>query len=129
MVRQDDEAARQYIQQRLDVCIARPFIGLVVERDGEQVGAVVLNDYRHGQNIELTVAISGPWGTKDFRNIIRYCFDRVRRITMRTRCDNTRAIMMLEKLGFRREGVMRQWFNDTDAIVFSLLRAEQRIFR
>jgi RimJ/RimL family protein N-acetyltransferase len=37
--------------------------------------------------------------------------------------------MMLEKLGFRREGIMRQWFEETDAIVFSLLRAEQRIFR
>jgi RimJ/RimL family protein N-acetyltransferase len=129
VVRQDDEAARQYVLERLKVHIAQPYIGLLVVNDYEEIGAVVLNDYRPGQNIELTVAISGPWVVKDFRNIIRYCFDRVRRITFRTRCDNARAIRMLEALGFKREGVMREWFDDADAIVFSLLRSEQRIYR
>jgi RimJ/RimL family protein N-acetyltransferase len=128
MVRQDDEGARQYIMARLKVHIAQPFIGLLVERDGEQVGAVILNDYRPGNNIELTVAIDGPWSTKDFRGIIRYCFERVRRITMRTRSDNLRAIRMLEALGFQREGAMREWFNGADAIVFGLLKSEQRIY-
>jgi RimJ/RimL family protein N-acetyltransferase len=65
---------------------------------------------------------------KDFREIIRYCFERVRRITMRTKCDNARAIKMLEALGFKREGVMREWFEETDAIVFGLLRSEQKIY-
>jgi RimJ/RimL family protein N-acetyltransferase len=129
LVRQHNDEARQFIIDRLKVHIADPFIGLLIERDGEHVGAVILNDYRPGKNIELTVAISGPWSIKDFREIIRYCFDRVRRITMRTRCDNLRAIRMLEALGFKREGVMREWFEDTDAIVFGLLRSEQRIYR
>ncbi|MET4529145.1 GNAT family protein [Bradyrhizobium sp. JR18.2] len=128
MVRQDDEAARQYILARLKVHIAQPFIGLLVEREGESVGAVILNDYRPGRNIELTVAIDGPWTTKDFREIIRYCFERVRRITMRTKCDNARAIKMLEALGFKREGVMREWFEEKDAVVFGLLRSEQKIY-
>lgn len=128
LVRQDDEAARQYILERLKVHIAQPFIGLVVERDGDQVGAVVLNDYRPGRNIELTVAIDGPWTVRDFREIIRYCFERVRRITMRTKCDNARAIKMLEALGFKQEGIMREWFEGTDAVVFGLLRSEQKIY-
>jgi len=129
VVRQDDEAARQYVLERLKVHIAQPYIGLLVTNEYEQIGAVVINDYRPGRNIELTVAISGPWSVKDFRDIIRYCFERVRRITFRTRCDNTRAIKMLESLGFRREGIMREWFDDADAIVFGLLRSEQRIYR
>jgi RimJ/RimL family protein N-acetyltransferase len=129
LVRQDDEAASHYIIERLCVQISKPFIGLLVERDGKQIGAVVLNDYRRHGNIELTVVISGPWSIKDFRDIIRYCFDRVRRITMKTRSDNARAISMLEALGFKREGVMREWFEDSDAIVFGLLKSEQRIYR
>lgn len=129
MVRQDDEAARKYITERLRVHIAKPFIGLLVESNNKQVGAVVLNDYMPRRNIELTVAIGGPWSIKDFRDIIRYCFDRVRRITMKTRADNERAIFMLEALGFKREGVMREWFDDSDAIVFGLLKSEQRIYR
>jgi hypothetical protein len=129
LVRQDDEAASKYIVERLSVHIAQPFIGLLVESDNEQVGAVILNDYLPRRNIELTVAISGPWSIKDFRDIIRYCFIRVRRITMKTRADNERAICMLEALGFKREGVMREWFDDSDAIVFGLLKSEQRIYR
>jgi RimJ/RimL family protein N-acetyltransferase len=129
LVRQDDEAARQYIIARLCVHVAQPFIGLLVERDGQPTGAVIINDYRPKQNIELTVAISGPWSIRDFRDIIRYCFERVRRITMKTRADNARAIKMLEALGFKREGVMREWFEGSDAIVFGLLKSEQRIYR
>lgn len=129
MVRQDDEGARAYLKDRLCVHIAQPFIGLLVERDGFQAGAVVLNDYRPGANIELTVAIDAPWSIKDFRDIIRYCFARVRRITMKTRADNARAIHMLEALGFQREGVMREWFEGSDAVVYGLLKSEQRIYR
>jgi RimJ/RimL family protein N-acetyltransferase len=129
VVRQDDEAAKKYIVDRLCVRIAQPFIGLLVEYDGKPSGAVIVSDYRPKENIELTVAISGTWSIRDFRDIIRYCFVRVRRITMKTRSDNARAIKMLEAFGFKREGVMREWFEDSDAIVFGLLKSEQRIYR
>jgi RimJ/RimL family protein N-acetyltransferase len=129
LVRQDDEAAKAYLLERIRVHIEPPFIGLLVENRGKTVGAVMVNDFRPGSNIELTVAIGGPWGIRDFRDIIRYCFARARRITMKTRCDNVRALRMLDALGFRREGVMREWFGDADAAVYGLLRSEQRIFR
>jgi RimJ/RimL family protein N-acetyltransferase len=127
-VRQDDEAAREYIIERLKVHIARPYIGLMVGDDAEIAGAVILNDYRPGQNIELTAHVCGAWKMGDVRGIARYCFDRVRRITAKTRYDNERAIRMLRTLGFRSEGVAREWFGDADAIVFCLLKSEQRIF-
>ena len=129
MVRQDDEAARAFLLKRVPVHIEPPFIGLLIENRGKTVGAVMVNDYRPGRNIELTVAISGLWNIRDFRDIIRYCFERARRITMKTRADNCRALVMLERLGFKREGVMREWFGDADAVVYGLLRSEQRIFR
>jgi hypothetical protein len=129
LVRQDDEAARQYIMARVPVHIAKPFIGLLVEREGIKTGAVILNDYRPGQNIELTAHTCGNWSIADVRGIARYCFERSNRITARTSVNNLRAIKMLETLGFEREGVMRDWFGDSDAIVFGLLKSKQRIFR
>jgi hypothetical protein len=129
LVRQDDEAARKYIAARVCVHIAKPFIGLLVEHDGIKNGAVILNDYRPGQNIELTAHTCGNWSVADVRDIARYCFARVKRITAHTSVDNMRAIRMLETLGFKREGVMREWFEDSDAIVFGLLKSEQRIYR
>lgn len=109
--------------------VADPFIGLIVEKDGKQVGAVILNDYTPGQNIELTAHTCGNWSISDVRGVARYCFARVRRITARTSVNNTRAAYMLTALGFQREGVLRNWFDDADAIVFGLLRSEQRIYR
>lgn len=128
MVKQDNERARRYVERELGLHVSDPFIGLVVERDDKLVGAVILNDYTPGQNIELTVHTKGNWSVSDVRSIARYCFGRVRRITARTSVDNARAAKMLAVLGFKREGILRGWFNDADAIVFGLLRSEQRIY-
>jgi hypothetical protein len=129
LVRQDDEAAKAYLLERISVHIEPPFIGLLIENRDKTVGAVMVNDFRPGSNIELTVVSGGPWAIRDLRDIARYCFRRARRITMKTRCDNVRALRMLEALGFRREGVLREWFDGVDAVVYGLLRSEQRIFR
>lgn len=129
MVRQEDNAARRYIEKTLGCCICEPFIGLLVEHRGKPVGAVILNDYTPGRNIELTGHASGAWSPRDVRDIARYCFQRVPRITARVAVNNPRAISKFEALGFKREGVMREFFKDGDAIVFGLLKSEQRIFR
>ena len=128
MVRQNSEAARRYIERALGLHVADPFIGLIVERSGQVVGAVILNGYRPGQNIDLSVHACGNWSVADVREIARYCFDRVKRITAHTSVDNERACKMLEVLGFRREGILREWFNDGDAYLYGLLKSEQRIY-
>lgn len=101
----------------------------MVERDGKNIGAVILNDYYPKRNIELTMHTQGNPSVRDIRDIARYCFIRVKRITAKTSINNARAIRTLEMLGFKREGVMREWFDDSDAIVFGLLKSEQRIYR
>lgn len=128
MVRQDSEAAKRYLERELGLFVADPFIGLLIEQNEKIVGAVILNDYRPGENIELTAHTCGNWQIKDVRNIARYCFNRVRRITAHTSVRNTRACYMLKALGFRCEGTLREWFNGDDAFVFGLLKSEQRIY-
>lgn len=129
-VREDNFAAKIYVEGKEQVCICDPFIGLIVERDGKQVGAFILNDYTPGRNIEMSAVISGNVGMRDLRNIFRYCFNRVHRVTARTSVRNARTIYMLTALGFQREGLLREWFRDgTDAVMFGLLKSEQRIYR
>jgi hypothetical protein len=127
-VKQESFAARLYIERALGIYVADPFIGLLIEKDGKRVGAVILNDYRPGENIELTAHTSGNWSVRDVRDIARYCFTRVRRITAHTSVKNTRACYMLEALGFRREGTLREWFNGQDGFVYGLLKSEQKIY-
>lgn len=128
MVRQDDVAARLYIERTLGIHVSDPFIGLMVERDDRVIGAAILNDYRPGENIELSMHVSGVWNISDIRGIARYCFARVRRISAHTRVNNERARRMLEALGFRCEGIIREWFKGEDAALYGLLRSEQKIY-
>jgi hypothetical protein len=130
LVRQDSEAAKRFVETREQVAICDPYIGLIVENGNKQVGAFILNDYTPGQNIEMSAVITGAVPMRDLRDIFRYCFDRVRRVTARTSVNNTRTIYMLGVLGFRREGLLREWFRDgSDGALFSLLKKEQRIYR
>jgi hypothetical protein len=117
-----------YIERALEINVADPFIGLVVERGNRIVGAAILNFYRPGENIELSMHASGVWSINDIRGIARYCFARVRRISAHTKVKNDRACRMLEAMGFRREGILREWFNGEDAALYGLLRSEQKIY-
>lgn len=129
MVRQDSLAAQSFIDRQLSISIAEPFIGLVIERDLAIVGAIILNDFTRGRNIEITAAATGPWSIADIRDVLRYCFARAERITARTHVNNFQAIKRLNMLGFKYEGRMRRFFENGDAAVFGLLRSEQRIVR
>lgn len=129
MVRQDDNAAREVIELELNVKLAEPFMGLLLEKDGKPIGAAILNDYTPGRNIELTMVATGPIGVSDVRGIARYCFARAERVTARTCVNNLQAINRLNSLGFKYEGCMRHFFGTEDAAVFGLLKSEQRLYR
>lgn len=127
---QADNVAAAMVQGTLGVTLSPPFIGLCV-MDGEKVkGVVVFNDYT-GANIEMTGVGTGCWSPSIIRDLARYCFKQLgcRRVTARTAVSNAKAIRALERIGFQREGLARQWFDGEDAIVFGLLASEQRIVR
>jgi hypothetical protein len=108
-----------------------PYAGLVVRNSSnEPVGCVILNDYSQG-NIEMTGAGVGCWTPRVIRTIARHIFVTLgcTRVTARTRASNKTAREALKSMGFRREGTARDWFGDEDAILYGLLRREQRIIR
>ena len=129
-VEQDDRAAADIIAGALGVVLSPPYVGLVVRDErGKVHGAAVVNDFT-GANAEVTV-VGRCWTVRIVRDISRYILHRLgcRRVTARTRASNAEAIHALEVLGFKREGVAREWFDGEDAIVFGLLASEQRIVR
>ena len=128
IVYQNSEKATRFAEPVLGP-FADPMIGLVIERDGKVVGTVILNNYRPGCNIDLTGVGKGAWTPFVVRDIARYCFSRVNRVTATTSVNNAAAIKSLTKIGFKQEGVLREYFPDGDAVCMSLLRSEQRIVR
>ncbi len=125
---QDDERAAAFATSILGYSFAQPYIGMVVDRDGEVVSAIIFNGFIRGQNIDMT-GVGKVWPVFVIRQIARYCFARVKRVTSRTCVSNHAAIKALEAAGFKREGVMRDYFPDGDAIVFGLLKSEQRLIK
>ena len=131
-LRQDNEAAAKLVEAHLSVDIrGTPFAGIVIETDnGGICGAVVFNDYAQG-NIEMTGVGHGCWTPKVIRGLARYVFGQLkcRRVTARTSVNNHAARQALRALGFRQEGRVREWYGKEDAILYGLLRREQRIVR
>lgn len=93
------------------------------------VAVVVYSSY-NGVNCEATVAASSKWWLrKEVMSILmKYPFEQLgcTRITLLIKEFNDSVLGLAEKLGFRMEGRLRQFYPDgTDCIVFGLLRSER----
>lgn len=98
------------------------------------VWIVALDDY-HGPGNAITMHSAGTPGAltrRLIRTVARYVFDelQVHRINGLVRADNQRAIDLNDRLGFVREGVMREYYRDSagvhDVVMMRMLRAECR---
>lgn len=131
-LRSDNDQAARLVMSVLKIDIrGTPFAGLVIETDnGGVCGAVVFNDFSNG-NIEMTGVGQGCWTPYVIRELARYVFKYLdcTRVTARTAVSNHKARAALRALGFRQEGRVREWFKGEDAILYGLLRREQRIYR
>jgi RimJ/RimL family protein N-acetyltransferase len=69
--------------------------------------------------------VGAGWGTDAQRTILRFGFETVglERVWLTVQASNGRAIRSYEKVGFRREGVMRRSFRTNGVIGDSLLMA------
>lgn len=101
-----------------------PYAALGCLKGDDLCNAALFNDY-NGANIELHMA--GTITRPLLRGGMRYAFRglNVQRITAKPHRSNERLIKIVERLGFEREGVMKNYYgasSDDDAIVFRLDR-------
>lgn len=100
-------------------------IGVVTK--GQLIAGVVYSNF-YGRDIQASIASTTPkWASKTvLRAMFQYPYLQLgcSRITAQTRGQNVKAQIFLRKLGFRQEGILRQWYTDDDAILFGQIKSE-----
>ncbi|MDD4520331.1 MAG: GNAT family protein [Alphaproteobacteria bacterium] len=102
-------------------------VGIV--RGRKLLGGVIFNDYRPKKEVWLTLYTTSPlWATKkDLRDIFKIAFEglKVKRLSLLISAENPKSLSLAKRLGFKKEGVLRQFLEDgQDALVFSMLEEE-----
>jgi len=126
-----DAKAKAYIDNALNINLSLPFCGYVIANKlNDTVGAFVYNGFT-GDNVELTIACEERVTISIARFIALIAFFDLgcNRMTARTRISNQRAIKAMLNVGFKFEGVAREYFGGEDAIMFGMLAKEQKLVK
>lgn len=103
-------------------------IGLISET--EILAAVIYNEfYECGCAIHIAAVPGRKWMTKELlRAAFEYPFIQLgyRRLTGYVPAKNWEARRLDEHLGFKKEGVLRDFLKDDDVIVYGMLKSECR---
>jgi RimJ/RimL family protein N-acetyltransferase len=133
------EDIRRWASTRADT-VDRIDLAIVDIETGRWLGEVVVNDWDPdnrscGFRIAVTAdARAKGYGTEATRLIVDHVFDEiddppVNRVELEVYAFNPRAITVYERVGFRREGVLRQalrWDGEyVDAIMMSIVRSDR----
>lgn len=110
-----------------------PFEGLIIERNGKYVAAVIFDSYR-GFDCNISVASCDPrWcSRKVLRAIAAAAFYRlkVKRLTALVRRRDMKTRSILQRIGFVEEGKKRKGFDGyQDQMQYGLLRSECKWLR
>ena len=101
----------------------------ITDEGGKLIAGVVYNQF-FGRDIQATIAsTSKRWASRNImRAIFAYPFFQLGcyRITAQTRSRNLRSISFLYKSGFQKEGLLRGWYEDDDALIMGMMRIECR---
>lgn len=134
----DLDAAHDYIDRMMSGFAARTlFQWVIAERESDaMVGTVTLYQWdRQNRRAEVGFMLGrAHWGRgfaqEAVRAVLRFAFDRMdlHRVEADTHPDNAASLRLLERLGFRREGHLRErWFTFgawSDSVLLGLLRSE-----
>ena len=127
-----DQEARRLVEGCLGISISEPFAGLVFYDGARPIGAAIFNNY-NGRNVNFTCVLAeGDVGIRICRQVAHYIFKQLKchRCTSVTSRSNVKAVVALLKLGFKWEGVLREyWPGGEDGLVYGLLWHEQRLLR
>ena len=120
-----DQRVAQFVGQQIDAIIYPPFTCMGLEQDGEIVGGAVWNCFT-GHDIELTLA-GRVWSRPFLKALGEYAFNQLGCIRVQMTTEQEAVARYAERLGGKREGVLRNKFGrGRDGIVIGLLEQEYR---
>lgn len=104
-------------------------IGFV--RDGKLIGGLIYHDCRPGRDVWWTLYTEDKhWcSKKNLRFMFSLAFDfyRCRRISMLTGINNLKCLKLAYQLGFRAEGVLKEYSDDgSDAVIMALHKEQSK---
>ncbi len=124
-----DDLVNRFVISHLhpDIDDFGPSASIGIVKDAKLIAGIVFNHY-YGNDIQATIAsISPDWANRIILGrIFSYPFLQLncRRLTAQTRSSNYKAVEFLERLGFKKEGQLRQWYDDDDALIFGMIKPE-----
>jgi len=104
-------------------------IGIINDDNYRLMAGVVYHNFRAPKNIEMSIASVGNWSSRSIlKALFNYPFNQLgcSRVTTIVDINNTHTIIFLEKVGFIKEGIMRDANPDGDAVILGLLKTECR---
>lgn len=126
IIYQQDERLLRWCGERLGVVFPEDSITLACA-DWELLAVVVYRRFSK-HNCEMSIASIHPrWCSRRFlRAAFTYPFKQceLSRVTFVTTADNPETLVLLDRLGAKEEGVLRNWFGEKDGIIYGLLRQE-----
>lgn len=120
----------KWMQDKIGWELPNPYVVFGIVFKGRIVGGVSYHNYTGSQCEVSAITTSIRWAAKDIiKQLLSYPFNEMgcRRITALTDSKNTKARRMLERMGFKQEGVIREGSLSeagTDAIYYGLLKRE-----
>lgn len=123
----------EWASERLQVKYDPAMVRTLASIDESGILCVVLYSNFSARNCEMSIASASPsWCSRRFlRAAFSYPFItlNLRRVVFITGSDNRKTIDLCERLGAKREGLLRNWFDGadgygTDGIIYGLLREE-----
>lgn len=117
-----DSVAR-FVSEQCGVWFSEPMIAIGYAVNGTVRGGVVLNGW-NGRNVDVSVGHDAPsWPSSFLSYIHDYVWNvmKAERATMVVRPENEHFCL---RLGAVREGVLRRFYPDSDAVVCGLFKEE-----
>lgn len=101
-------------------------------RDGRLIGGLIYHDCRPGRDVWWTLYTTDKhWCSKKVLHFIfalAFDFYRCRRISMLTSISNTACLKLAYRLGFKAEGVLKEFRDDgQDAVIMALYKSQSTI--
>lgn len=120
-----DERVARFVGAQVNAIIYPPFTCMGLEQDGEIIGGAVWNCFT-GPDIELTLA-GRVWSRTFLKALGEYAFNQLGCIRVQMTTEQEAVARYAERLGGKREGVLRNKFGrGRDGIVIGLLEQEYR---
>lgn len=122
-----DEYVARWVERQLGVETLGQSSALGFVLGDELIGGAVYHNYR-SPNIEVSLATTSPlWANrKTLYCGFHYPFNLLgcKRITLLVDSTNQKSISLVERLGFVREGLMREARPNDDLLVYGMLKSE-----